>query len=274
MEDGTIRLGIFAGAFLVFALLELVIPRRSEPQERTQRWVTNLGMSLINTLVLRFVMPVLAVTAAFWAQINDIGLSYWLGINPIIAGTIAFFALDFAVWFMHLLSHKVPFLWHMHKVHHADPRFDVTTALRFHPLEIMLSMLWKIAVVIALGAPVAAVIVFEVVLNAAAMFNHANIKLPLKLDRILRWIIVTPDMHRIHHSVIRRETDSNYGFNFPWWDRLFATYCADPEMGQEKMVFGLKQYRGQEPRQLGWSLLLPLRSFLGKKPNQAEKTDA
>lgn len=261
MEEGVIRLGIFAGAFLVFAFLEIFIPRRSESQERPRRWSTNLLLSIINTLMLRFALPFAAVSTAYWAQVEGFGLANWLAINPVIAGVIAFFALDFAVWAMHVASHKVPFLWHLHKVHHTDPRFDVTTALRFHPLEIAVSMLWKVIVVALLGAPVLSVVVFEVVLNAAAMFNHANIKLSDKADRILRWMIVTPDMHRIHHSTRPIETDSNYGFNLPWWDRLFSTYVNDPKGGQENITFGLSEFQGKEPRQLGWSLLLPFKAL-------------
>ncbi len=261
MEEGVIRLGIFAGVFLVFAFLEIVIPRRSESQERPRRWLTNLLLSLINTLMLRFALPFAAVSTAYWAQVGGFGLACWLAIDPVSAGVIAFFTLDFAIWAMHVASHKVPFLWHLHKVHHTDLRFDVTTALRFHPLEIAVSMLWKVIVVALLGAPVLSVVIFEVVLNAAAMFNHANIKLSDKADRVLRRMIVTPDMHRIHHSTRPIETDSNYGFNFPWWDRLFSTYVNDPKGGQENITFGLSEFQGKEPRQLIWSLLLPFKAL-------------
>ncbi|MDD7911158.1 MULTISPECIES: sterol desaturase family protein [Pseudovibrio] len=270
INEGAIRLGIFLGVFALLVLIELAIPRREEPQDRKRRWVTNLGMSVVNSAMLRFVMPVAAVGSALWAEEMGWGLFNVVPVDPVIAGIICFVALDFFIWLEHWASHKIPFLWHMHKVHHADPHFDVTTALRFHPLEIAVSMVWKALLVVLLGAPVVAVVVFEVVLNAAAMFNHANIKLPLRADRILRKIIVTPDMHRIHHSKIRGETDSNYGFNFPFWDYLFGTYTHEPKKGQLGLEIGLTQYGGPEPRRLGWSLWLPFAAYLRREKPEAD----
>lgn len=278
INEGLIRLSIFLGVFAILAVIEVALPRRTEPQDRKHRWLTNLGMSVLNSAMLRFVLPVAAVGAAFWAEEVGWGLFNMVVIDPVVAGIICFVALDFFIWLEHWASHKIPFLWHIHKVHHADPHFDVTTALRFHPLEIAISMAWKALLVVLMGAPVLAVVAFEVVLNAAAMFNHSNIKLPAWADRWLRKVIVTPDMHRIHHSRIRRETDSNYGFNFPFWDYLFGTYTADPEKGQTGLEIGLTQYAGPEPRQLGWSLWLPFAAYFKRerrKPSEAvPRTDA
>ncbi|MTI18770.1 sterol desaturase family protein [Rhodobacteraceae bacterium RKSG542] len=274
-NEATIRLSIFLGSFLVLALLEIVIPMRREAHDRPQRWFANLGLSIVSTLVLRFVLPVAAVASAYWANLNGIGLFNWLDVSPLIAGVIAFFILDFAVWLEHLVSHKWQWLWNLHKVHHSDRRLDVSSAIRFHPLEICVSMLWKAALVVALGAPVLSVVIFEIVLNAASLFNHANIKIPRAMDRILRLVIVTPDMHRIHHSDEKIETNSNYGFNFPFWDRLFGTYTEDPALGQEKMVIGLKQYPGGETKKLLWLLVLPFKALgvsrRNREGNNADK---
>jgi sterol desaturase/sphingolipid hydroxylase (fatty acid hydroxylase superfamily) len=204
-------------------------------------------------------VPVAAVAAAEWARIagwgafNLLGWPLWLEI------LIAIVVLDLAIYGQHVLFHKVPVLWRLHQVHHADVDFDVSTALRFHPVEIALSMLIKIAVVLALGAPAIAVVLFEIILNGCAMFNHANVKLPGWLDAILRRILVTPDMHRVHHSVIRRETDSNFGFNLSIWDRIFGTYRAQPEAGHAGMTIGLSEYQSEDPTRFSWSLLLPFR---------------
>jgi sterol desaturase/sphingolipid hydroxylase (fatty acid hydroxylase superfamily) len=228
-SDGLIRLGVFAGVFLVMALVEFAWPKRTLVASKGRRWLTNLGISVTANVVLR-AMAALAVPIA---------------------------AIDLAIWAQHLVSHKVPILWRLHKVHHADRDIDVTTAVRFHPFEIALSMLWKIVVVVPLGASPFAVFLFEVILNGCAMFNHANVALPAWLDRTLRLFIVTPDMHRVHHSVLRREHDSNYGFNLSLWDRLFRTYTAQPEGGHQRMKIGLTPYQSEDPSRFGWSLLLP-----------------
>jgi sterol desaturase/sphingolipid hydroxylase (fatty acid hydroxylase superfamily) len=186
-----------------------------------------------------------------------------------LAGLIAFVVLDFAVWLEHVVSHKWPWLWRIHRMHHADTGFDLTTALRFHPLEIVLSMLWKAAIIIALGAPPVAVLIFEIVLNGAAMFNHANIKLPKTVDALLRLIIVTPDMHRIHHSTDPRETDTNYGFNLAIWDRLFSTYTQTPRLGDTGLEIGLREWRDDRPARLGWALALPFRYPPSKRAGEA-----
>jgi sterol desaturase/sphingolipid hydroxylase (fatty acid hydroxylase superfamily) len=262
-SDGLIRLLVFAAVFLLMAAIELIRPKRRLSVSKPRRWLTNLGIAGVDTLVLRLMaaltVPVTAVAAAFFAKERGLGLlnqvdwPYWVKL------VIALLALDLAIWFQHLVSHKVPVFWRLHQVHHADRDIDVTTAIRFHPVEIALSMLWKIAVVIPLGASPFAVFLFEVILNACAMFNHANIALPAWLDGALRLFIVTPDMHRVHHSVLYREHDRNYGFNLSLWDRLFRTYLAQPEAGHQGMTIGLPLYQSEAPTQFGWSLWLPFR---------------
>lgn len=262
-SEATIRLTAFVAIFAAMAVYELWSPRLEREEMkgawRSRRWFTNLSMVVISSVALRIVFPAAAVGAAIFAQSKGWGLLPALGIHPLVAGVIAFVILDFAVWLEHVASHKIPLLWRIHRMHHADNGFDVTTALRFHPIEIVLSMVWKAAVVIALGASPVAVLVFEIVLNGCAMFNHSNIDLPRSIDSVLRRLIVTPDMHRVHHSSIPRETDSNYGFNLPFWDRLFGTYTAQPELGHEGMEIGLKEYRGPGSAGLVWALRLPFR---------------
>ena len=262
-SDGLTRLAAFAAVFLLMAAIELIRPKRRLSVSKPRRWLTNLGIAGVDTLVLRLMaaltVPVAAVAAAFFAKERGLGLlnqvdwPYWVKL------VIALLALDLAIWFQHLVSHKVPVFWRLHQVHHADRDIDVTTAVRFHPVEIALSMLWKIVVVIPLGASPFAVFLFEVILNACAMFNHANIALPAWLDRALRLFIVTPDMHRVHHSVLYREHDRNYGFNLSLWDRLFRTYLAQPKAGHQGMTIGLPPYQSEAPTRFGWSLWLPFR---------------
>ena len=260
MDETTIRLAVFFGLFGAFALAETVTPRRKLTFKRWNRWFTNWAISIINAVltgVMKALLGATAVLAALDAADLGVGLFNTLDL-PIWLEVIAVFViLDFAIWFQHLISHKIPILWRLHRVHHADRDIDVTTAIRFHPLEIGLSMLFKVALVYALGAPVIAVILFEVVLNGAAMFNHANIRLPQEWDQRLRKVIVTPDMHRVHHSVDRREHDMNYGFNLSIWDRLFRTYLAQPRHGHEDMTIGLAEYQTNEPTTFPWSLKLP-----------------
>lgn len=255
--EGALRLAVFAGVFLIMALAEVSAPRRDLGFGRGRRWITNMAIVLIDTLAVRLLFPLAAVGVALWADANGIGLFHLLALPGWFAGLLAFLALDLAIWAQHLAVHKIPILWRIHRVHHADVDFDVTTALRFHPFEIVLSMVWKMVVVVALGAPPLSVFLFEVVLNGMAMFNHANFDIPARLDRILRAVLVTPDMHRVHHSTDIAETDSNYGFNLSIWDRLFRTYVPQPALGHEGMTIGLDDYRADEPTRLGWSLLLP-----------------
>ena len=261
--DGLVRLAIFAGVFLAMALIELAWPKRKLSASKRKRWFTNAGIAATGAVLLRLMAmlaaPVAAVTAAFYAQANGLGLLNNVSWPVWIEVAIALIVLDLAIWFQHWVSHHVPIFWRLHKVHHADRDIDVTTAVRFHPVEIGLSMIWKIVVVVPLGASPLSVFLFEVILNACAMFNHANIALPLGLDRFLRLFIVTPDMHRVHHSVVACEHNSNYGFNLSVWDRLFGTYRAQPEAGHQGMTIGLSPYQTEGPTRFGWSLVLPFR---------------
>ncbi|WP_137152696.1 sterol desaturase family protein [Devosia sp. FKR38] len=263
LPEPVIRFGSFVLIFGLLAIVELTHPRLERPEMlaalKTRRWMTNLAMLVLSSVSLRVLFPAAAVGTALWAESQGYGIFNQISMPPWLAAAISIIVLDFAVWLEHLLSHKIPILWRIHRMHHADTGFDVTTALRFHPLEIVLSMAWKAAIVVALGAPAWAVLIFEVVLNGAAMFNHANIGLPTRVDRIIRLLVVTPDMHRIHHSTDRRETDSNYGFSLAIWDRLFATYTDQPAKGQDRIDIGLEDYRDTAPTRLGWSLLLPFR---------------
>jgi sterol desaturase/sphingolipid hydroxylase (fatty acid hydroxylase superfamily) len=262
-SDGLIRLAVFAGVFLVMAAIELLWPKRALIASKRRRWLTNIGISATATLLLRLmalaVVPIAAIAAAVYAARHQIGFLNNVSWPAWIKIVVALLALDLAIWAQHLASHKVPLFWRLHQVHHADRDIDVTTAVRFHPVEIALSMLWKIVVVVPLGAPPLAVFLFEVILNACAMFNHANIALPAWLDRGLRLVLVTPDMHRVHHSVLKREHNSNYGFNLSLWDRLFRTYTPEPEAGQLGMTIGLNPYQSEAPTRFGWSLWLPFR---------------
>jgi sterol desaturase/sphingolipid hydroxylase (fatty acid hydroxylase superfamily) len=268
-SDGPIRLAVFASVFLAMALIELLWPKRKLIVSKRKRWLTNIGISVAGTLLLRLMamlaVPVAAIAAALYAQAHQIGLLNQVAWPQWIKVVVALLVLDLAIWAQHLASHKIPIFWRLHQVHHADRDIDVTTAVRFHPVEIGLSMLWKIAVVVPLGAPPVAVFLFEVILNACAMFNHANIALPAWFDRVLRLLVVTPDMHRVHHSVLRREHDSNYGFNLSLWDRLFRTYTAQPQAGHQGMTIGLDPYQSEAPTRFGWSLWLPF----GPQPSAA-----
>lgn len=259
-HEPVIRLCFFVGVFALIALWEWVAPRRALSVSRTMRWTSNLGLVALNTVLLRLMFPLAAVgLAAFsmdngWGLLNHFKLPFW------VATLLTVIAMDFVIWLQHVTVHAVPVLWRLHRVHHADPDYDLTTGARFHPIEIVLSMLIKVATIAVLGAPVVAVLMFEVLLNAAAMFNHGNIRLPAGLDRVLRWVIVTPDMHRVHHSVEEDESNANFGFNLPWWDRLFGTYREQPRAGQLGMTIGLPGHTDlHEVARLGGMLLMPFK---------------
>lgn len=254
-----IRLGAFIGVFAAMAIWELYAPRRPQAIGRLQRWPGNLGLSVINTLVLRIVFPAAAVGAALFAESRGWGLLSLTNAPAALAILVSVVALDLVVYLQHRLFHAVPLLWRLHRVHHADLELDVSTGVRFHPIEILLSMLIKMGAVLALGAPALAVLIFEVTLNATTMFNHANVKLFAPLDRVLRMIVVTPDMHRIHHSVRHEETASNFGFNLPWWDRLFRTYRPQPIDGHDRMIIGLEHFRDRAELGLPQMLTQPVR---------------
>jgi len=259
-HEPAIRIGFFVGVFALVALWELLAPQRALTASKSLRWASNLGLVTLNTLLLRLMFPLAAVGMAAFSAANGWGLLNHFSVPFWVAVPVAVIAMDFVIWLQHVMVHAVPVLWRLHRVHHADPDYDLTTGARFHPLEIMLSMLIKIATIAVLGPPVLAVLIFEVVLNAAAMFNHGNIRLPVGLDRVLRWVIVTPDMHRVHHSVAEDETNSNFGFNLPWWDRLFGTYRAQPRAGQLGMTIGIHGHTDpREVARLDGMLLMPFR---------------
>jgi len=254
-----VRLSAFAGGFASMALWELLAPRRHQAIGRLRRWPGNLGVVAVDTFLVRLVFPTAAVGVALVAQLGGWGLLPALHAPPWLAIIIAVVVLDLAIYLQHVLFHAVPVLWRLHRMHHADLEIDVTTGTRFHPIEILLSMAIKFGVVVALGAPPAAVLIFEVLLNATSMFNHGNVRLPQHLDQLLRWLVVTPDMHRVHHSILPRETNSNFGFNLPWWDRAFGTYRAQPQAGHEGMTIGIEQFRDPRELRLDRMLLQPLR---------------
>ena len=246
--------------FAVVGWWEWAAPRRTPTVAKTQRWFANLGLVVLNTLLLRLLFPLAAVGMAAFGAANGWGLLNHFQVPPWLALPLAVIAMDLVIWLQHVMVHAVPALWRLHQVHHADLDYDLTTGARFHPIEIGLSMLIKFATITVLGPPVLAVVVFEVLLNASAMFNHGNIRLPAALDRVLRWFVVTPDMHRVHHSVEDDETNSNFGFNLPWWDRLFGTYRAQPRAGHLRMVIGVHRHRDpDEVARLPGMLMLPFR---------------
>ena len=264
-----IRLTRFAGVFLLMALWEFLTPRRPQTITRRLRWPNNLGLVVLDTLVVRLLFPFAAVGLAFLAQTKGWGLLNIIGLPAWVAVPVAVLLLDLVIYGQHVVIHAVPVLWRLHRMHHADLECDVTTGLRFHPGEIVLSMVIKFAAVLVLGAMPLAVLIFEVLLNATSLFNHGNVRLPLWLDRMLRAIVVTPEMHRVHHSIDRRETDSNFGFNLPWWDRLFGTYRAQPALGHSHMIIGIDQFRDQRELWLHRMLWQPLRSNTPQIAQQA-----
>ena len=258
-HEAALRLAAFVGVFAAVALWEWLAPRRRARFARARRWPHNLALLVLDALAVRVLAPGAAIAIALageahgWGLLNAVALPAWAEV------LIAVVLLDLAIYFQHVVFHAVPALWRLHRVHHADPDFDVTTGTRFHPLEILLSLGIKCAAVTAIGAPAVAVLLFEVLLNATAMFNHANARLPAGADRWLRWLVVTPDMHRVHHSALASETNSNFGFNLALWDRLFGTYRAQPEAGHAGMTIGLEQFRDPAEARLDRMLTQPFR---------------
>jgi sterol desaturase/sphingolipid hydroxylase (fatty acid hydroxylase superfamily) len=261
-NEVAIRLVFFFGIFAFMALWEVLAPRRKLQTSKAVRWSNNLGLVFFNSFIVRLAFPAAATGVALfasnqgWGLFNYIETSYWLAL------VVSIIVMDFFIWLQHVMVHAVPLLWRLHRVHHADLDFDVTTGARFHTLEILLSMLIKFAVILLLGPPVLAVIIFEIVLNATAMFNHSNVRLPTGIDRVLRLLVVTPDMHRIHHSIEDDETNSNFGFNLPWWDRLFGTYLAQPRAGHEAMTIGIRTFR--QDKWCSWLPGMMAIPFVGK----------
>jgi sterol desaturase/sphingolipid hydroxylase (fatty acid hydroxylase superfamily) len=258
-DETLVRLFAFAAVFAAMAAWEVLAPRREQKLGRATRWPGNIGIVALDAVLVRLLFPTTAVGLALVAEARGWGLFHALELPAWAAVLLAVMALDLAIYLQHVLFHAVPALWRLHRMHHADLEFDVTTGARFHPIEILLSMVIKLGVVAALGAPAVAVLAFEVLLNATAMFNHGNVRLPTWLDRVLRWIVVTPDMHRVHHSVLAHETNSNFGFNLPWWDRLFGTYRDEPAAGHEGMTIGIEQFRDPAEQRLDRMLTQPFR---------------
>jgi sterol desaturase/sphingolipid hydroxylase (fatty acid hydroxylase superfamily) len=261
-REALLRLGSFAAIFVMMALSEVLAPRRPLSVSRLQRWTSNISLLILNSLLLRLLFPAAAVGIAYtaaeagWGLFNQVNLPYWFEV------ILAVLLLDLAIYLQHLLMHRVPLLWRLHRVHHADLDIDLTTGSRFHTLEILVSMLIKAAVIFILGPALLAVLIFEALLSGMALFNHANVRLPGTIDRLLRLLLITPDVHRVHHSILRHETNSNYGFNLSIWDRAFGTYIAQPEEGHSAMTIGIPGFR--DPRQvdrLRGMLALP---FVGK----------
>jgi sterol desaturase/sphingolipid hydroxylase (fatty acid hydroxylase superfamily) len=269
-HESTIRLVVFVGVLTIMATLEAVFPRRGRVERRSARWFTNLALIAIDTVVLRLALPIVAMGMAVvaqtrgWGLLNQVTWPVWVEL------LIAVVVLDMLIYWQHVASHHIPVLWRLHKVHHADRDIDVTTGIRFHPAEIVLSMIYKIIWIILLGPAVAAVFLFEVILNACAMFNHANVRLPLWLDKMIRVFLVTPDMHRVHHSTIVRETNSNYGFSLSLWDRLFGSYIAQPREGHDGMTIGLTEHQTKDPSNLLWTLIVP---FRGRRSTESSRKE-
>lgn len=261
-----IRLGVFFGILVVMFLWELIAPRRPLTTSKITRWFSNLGLVLIDSIVVRLVFPTalagitLLVQQRGWGLFNQFELPYLLKI------IFSVLILDFVIYLQHIMFHSVPLFWRLHMVHHTDMDIDVTTGVRFHPVEIILSLGIKMIVVILIGAPLAAVLIFEIILNGTSMFNHGNVRYSQNIDSILRLLVVTPEMHRVHHSTIRWETNSNLGFNFPWWDRLFGTYRGQPAKGHLEMTIGLEPYKEPKKLTLPWLIVLPFIGKLGKYP--------
>lgn len=264
--EPAIRLSFFLGIFSLMVVWEVAMPRRARALTRRVRWPSNLGIVAFNTVLLRLVVPTTAVGLALlsqeqsWGLFNNLAIPFWLSIG------LSVLLLDLAIYLQHVMFHAVPALWRLHRMHHADLDFDVTTGARFHPIEIVLSMGIKLAVIVVLGAPAIAVLIFEVALNATSMFNHGNVRIAPKVDGLLRLLVVTPDMHRVHHSVLPDETNSNFGFNLPWWDRLLGTYRAQPVAGHDGMTIGIEQFRTSRDQWLDRMLAQPFHGTVGEYP--------
>jgi len=265
-HEPLIRFGFFFGILALMAVWEFLAPRRQLQTSKSMRWFNNLGIVSIDTLSLRLLLPFFAIDVAITAEkvggglLNSVSLPYWLKV------TMGVVVLDLAIYLQHVMFHALPILWRLHMMHHSDLDFDVTTGVRFHPIEILLSMGIKMIIVSLVGISAAGVLIFEVLLNATSLFNHGNVRLAGNIDGVLRLLVVTPEMHRVHHSVIIRETNSNFGFNLPWWDRLFGTYKDQPVAGHVGMTIGLSQFRDSKRLTLPWLLALPFVGKTGKYP--------
>lgn len=266
INEAATRLAAFIGVFIAMALWESAAPRRLRSHSRLRRWPSNLAVAALNIALVRILLPATAVSLALaserhrWGLLNELPLPAWAAI----VGSVI--VLDLAIYLQHVMFHAVPALWRVHRMHHADLDFDVTTGARFHPIEIVLSMLFKFGLVVALGTPALGVLIFEILLNATSMFNHGNLRIPFSFDSYLRWLLVTPDMHRVHHSIIVGETNSNFGFNLPWWDRMFGTYRDQPQAGHEGMTIGIEHFRELGEQRLDRMLTQPFRDDVRNYP--------
>lgn len=265
-NEPAIRFSFFLGILLLMVLGERLAPRRPRSTPKGTRWIANLGMVAVDALALRLFLPATAISAAALAETRGLGFFPSLDLPGWLSVVLGVVLLDLAIYLQHVLFHALPSLWRLHMVHHSDLDFDTTTGVRFHPIEVLLSMGIKMAVVLLVGIPVLGVLIFEVLLNGTSLFNHGNVRLAARIDRILRLLVVTPEMHRVHHSVAIRETNSNFGFNLPWWDRLLGTYRAQPAAGHEGMTIGLSTFRDPRMLTLPGLLLLPLTGQPGKYP--------
>jgi sterol desaturase/sphingolipid hydroxylase (fatty acid hydroxylase superfamily) len=264
--ESTVRVSAFFAIFCLIAAWEWLRPRRRQSVSRRQRWPNNLGLLAVDIVAVRILAPGAALAVAAAAEAGGWGLLHAVALPGWLAIVAAIVLLDLAIYVQHVMFHAVPTLWRLHRVHHADVEFDVSTGTRFHPFEILFSTGIKCAAVAAIGAPVLAVFVFELLLNATSMFNHANASVPVRLERFLRWVVVTPDMHRVHHSVRYEESSSNFGFNLPWWDRLFGTYRTQPAAGHDAMTIGVDAFRAPEEMRLDHLLSQPFRDTAGQYP--------
>ncbi|MCS6287767.1 MAG: sterol desaturase family protein [Nitrospira sp.] len=261
-----VRLSGFLTVLCLMASWEMIAPRRHLTTSKVRRWIANLSVVVLDSIIVRLLFSAGAVGAAMlaadhsWGLLNQVGWQQWIEV------TLAVVAMDFVLYVQHVLLHAIPLFWRVHMMHHADLDCDVTTGLRFHPVEVALSMLIKLAAIAVLGPSPLAVLIFEVLLNATSMFNHGNVRMPASVDRVLRWFVVTPDMHRVHHSILPRETNTNFGFNLPWWDRLLGTYRPQPASGHEGMTLGLEQFRDPTRLTITGILLLPFTGAPGDYP--------
>lgn len=255
--ESYIRLISFFGLFALLTLWEISSPKRELLQLRQFRWFSNIGLIVISSVLIRFIVPTAAVGVAFHVEENNLGFLNYYELPFVIHFLLAFILMDLSIYFQHVMFHSLPLFWRFHRVHHSDLDCDVTTGLRFHPFEMLISIIFKFLIILSIGAPVITVVIFEIILNAASMFTHSNIKVPHTIERMFRWFFVTPDMHRIHHSIHENETNSNFGFFISWWDRLFDTYISQPQDGHEKMELGLSFFREPKWQNLRWLIYLP-----------------
>jgi sterol desaturase/sphingolipid hydroxylase (fatty acid hydroxylase superfamily) len=265
-SEPIIRLGFFFGILVIMFFWEVFAPRRNLTTSKITRWISNLGLVMIDSITVRLALPAGLASIAILAQQRGWGLFNQFELSTLSKIIFSVLILDLTIYLQHLMFHSAPLLWRLHMVHHSDMDIDVTTGVRFHPIEIILSMGIKMMAVILIGAPPASVLIFEVILNGTSMFNHGNVRFSQRIDSLLRLLVVTPEMHRVHHSTIRWETNSNLGFSFPWWDRLFGTYRGQPAKGHLEMTIGLDQYKEPGKLTLPWLIVLPFIGKLGKYP--------